>query len=487
MNVRDFINKLKESGLKADKVRALALETYNKNEVDEAIRAAFPDFKEPVEATAAGIAPAVNAETRANEIAEVCTMSGFSARTAEFILSAKTVEQVRSEILAARATEPVQGVARVGEEQAEKTRNALAGAIALRCAVAPKDIEGGEKAAAEITKSGFRGMSLSDMARECLENSGVSTRRMDRLGLVERALSRRSAPGHTTSDFPYILSAAVNKIALKGYENAPSTYQMWTGRGALTDYKSTNLVSVSGLSGFQEIPAGQPAKQMSMSDAKETAQLKDFGGLFILDRQAIINDDLNILTGIGKFLAGGRRKINALCYGQLTTTSLMSDGKALFHSDHKNLGSTAAISDTTITELVKLMRVQKDAKSNPLNISPFAFLTCAAKEGLALKYLATNIPFIADTSAASSTYRGRFQVISDAEIDSQISETAYFLVANPALFDTVTVYFLNGNDQPEIREEESANGDPLGMSWQVVLPVVAKALDYRTMAKNVGA
>ncbi|MEZ6883367.1 Clp protease ClpP, partial [Enterobacter sp. KB-280D8] len=79
------------------------------------------------------------------------------------------------------------------------------------------------------------------------------------------------------------------------------------------------------------------------------------------------NDDLNQLTDVPmKMGRAAKATIGDLVYAILTKNPKLSDGKALFHADHKNL-SAGAISVASLDESRKLMRLQKEGERT-LNI-----------------------------------------------------------------------------------------------------------------------
>lgn len=479
MELREFLKTLKESGVDATSARAAAEKKYGKDAID----ACFKEFYAEVERVAITV---IENRNDAKEIVELCTLAGCKERAADFIFEGKKIEEVRAAILASRKVEtPVQKV-EIKVEQSEKTRDFIKGTMLIRSGLPIEKTGLDAKETSSLIASGARNVKFSDMARMVLEDAGVSMRGKSHSDIMNMALKGRGLPpGMTSTDLPYVLNAGVQAVALKGFQSAEVTWDKWCSKGVLPNYIETPLVDLSGVSAIQEIPTGQPAKAITFVDSKEKATLIDIGGLLVIDNKAIVNDTLDILKVMTRIAQGVSVAVNKAAYAQLAST--MFDGKALFHADHKNLGSAAAITNTTITELVKLLRQMKDGKNNPLNIPGYNFLVSTEKEGVALQYLSPIIAAMQDPLSTASVYRGRFNVIADAEIDAQIASTSYFLMANPDMNDTVTVFTLDGQTEPKIVEQENMNGDPLGMSWQVSFPVVAKAASYKTMVKNVGA
>lgn len=416
------------------------------------------------------------------EIIELCEIAGTPERALAFIKEGKDIAGVRAALLEKPKSEPVQR-AKIEVDQTDKTREIMSDVLVLR--TLPAEKTGFDKAKIEeVRKSGYFNYRFSDFARVCLANAGVDTARMDSRKVFDH-ITKRGFAGHTSDDFAYALAGGVEKIAAKAFSMADVTWSQWCSVGDVSNYKATSIIDMSGISAVEEIKKGQPAKRATFADSKETAQLIDVGSEFVIDNQALANDDLDILKVAMRLSMGMASKVNAMAVAQLAST--MSDSKALFHTDHKNLGTTGAISDATISELFTLLGLMKDAKGNVLRVKGKNFLVSATKYATALKYLNPILLGLADTTANSSVFRGQFNVIAEPEIDKQIATTSYFLMADPLVNDTVMVLFKDGQREPELTEEVSTHGNPLGMSWRITLPVVAKAATWRSMAKNVGA
>lgn len=341
--------------------------------------------------------------------------------------------------------------------------------------------------AKDDTSNEFRGYSLSEMARMSLEKAGINTRRMDRMQMVGSAFT------HTTSDFPNILEDVMHKSMLKGWDEAPETFQQWTTKGSLSDFRPTSRVDINAFGSLTQVDEGAEYTYGTVGDRKETTQLATYGKLVNVTRQAIINDDLRALTKIPvKMGRAARRTIGNLVYAILTSNPNMQDGTALFHADHKNLGTAGSLATGTIDELRSLMARQTDADavnaavSGALGISPSFLIVPETLRGQAIITMEseTEIASSQNNSKKPNKVRNIAGVISDARLDST-STTAYYLVANPALYDTIEVSYLDGVEAPFLEQKMGWSID--GTEYKVRIDAGVKALDFRTMAKNAGA
>lgn len=327
----------------------------------------------------------------------------------------------------------------------------------------------------------FRGYGMTEMARMCLENRGVSTRNMDRLEMVGAAFT------HSSGDFPNLLQNVMFKSMLKGWEEAPETFQTWTNKGILTDFKPASRVGLNSVPNLDEIPAGAEYKYGTVGDRGETIQLATYGKLISMNRQTIINDDLQAFTRIPMMMGrAALRTIGNLVYAVLTSNPTMADGVALFHASHNNLGTTGALATGTIDELRALMAKQTDGNAHALGITPGYLIVPEALRGAAMVVMESETEIAANqnNSRKPNSVRNIASVISDARLDAN-STTQYYLVANPAMFDTIEVAYLDGVETPFLEQQQGWNID--GTSFKVRIDAGVKALDHRTMARNAGA
>lgn len=323
----------------------------------------------------------------------------------------------------------------------------------------------------------FNGYTLMEMARASLAQRGVGIAGMDRMSIVGMAFT------HSTSDFGNLLADVAHKSMLKGYEEAQETFQQWTSKGVLTDFREASRVDLSTFPSLDRVPEGAEYKYGSVGDNGEKIMLATYGKLFSITRQAIINDDLSALTRIPKIMGRAAiRSIGDLVYAVLTSNPKMSDGKALFHADHNNLATGADMSIAAISAAMTKMRLQKD-KNSTLDIRPKHLLTSVANEATAKALLLAEFdPALADAKVPNPI-RNMLNVISDPRLD-ETGVNASFMLADSGMYDTIEVAYLDGNDQPYIEQQEGFTVD--GAAFKVRIDAGVAPLSWRTMVKMPG-
>ncbi|MBS1188915.1 MAG: peptidase [Rhodocyclaceae bacterium] len=332
----------------------------------------------------------------------------------------------------------------------------------------------------------YRGLSLMDMARECLAMAHIDVRGKSKMDVVAAAFT-------STGDFPLLLSSVAEKAMLKGYEEADETFQKWTNVGQLGDFKAGKRLDLNTFPSLDKVAEGAEYKYASVGERGETVQLATYGKLFAITRQAIINDDLDAFSKIpARMGRAAIRTVGDLVYAILTGNPNMADGVALFHADHGNLLTGAALSTASTDAMRVAMARQKVGSEAALNIRLGYIIAPVSLEGAA-RVVANSeyeVGILDATNKLSNrnnttpnSMRGLFEVISDARLDAA-STAAWYGSANPGMYDTIEVSYLDGIQTPTLEQQGGWAVD--GVEFKVRLDAGVKALDFRTLAKNPG-
>jgi len=414
-------------------------------------------------------AAAVEAERkRVAEIAEVCRLGEIDAQ--KFIAEGVSVDECRKAVLvemAGRQKQTTQSNIVVGETEGEKNRSGLVNALQFRVART-----GLTNTKAELSDNGkrFANMSLLDMARTAVGDHSFG---MSKSQVVERAF-------HSTSDFPLILEDTVRKTLRSAYDVYPTTFEPFTRRTTTPDFKTISRNRLSDIDQLIKTAEGAEYKAGSISEEGEKYKVSKYGRLFQFTREMLINDDMDAFSQIPtKFGRAARRLESDLVWAVITANAAMADGVALFHGSHGNLGTTGTLSETTLSEIRKLMRLQKDLKGEPLNISPVYLAVPAALETLASKILTT----ISPDSVANVNPFSYLKLIVEPRLDAH-SPTAHYVFGDLMMTDILELATLEGEGLDVAREDHMKTDS---ISWRVRHEVGVAPIDWRGAAKNIGA
>lgn len=442
----------------------------------------------PGTAVAVTTEAAVEAATlRASEINEVCVRHNVAHLAAGLIRGGQTVEQARAAVLdeIAHRDAAAGGHRNVRIETVrDEMTTRLAGieqAIMHRVAVRTQLDDNGRQ---------FRGMSLLEMGREFLEANGVATRGLDKLALATRMLTFRAPGFHTTSDFPSLFANVANKRLRNAYDENPGTYGIWARRAPnAPDFKNISVAQLSGAPELLRTNEHGEFKYGTMKDGAETYAVVTYGRIVALTRQAIINDDLRGFDRlVSAFGSSARRLENRTVYSQLTANAALSDGFALFSTDHTNLstGGGSALQFSALTTARTAMRKQKGLQGEELNLAPSYLIVPAALEQAA--YQLTSNQYVPATKSEINEFRtgGRtaLEPVVEPLLDAA-SATAWYLAAANSQIDTVEYAYLDGAEGPVIESEMGFDVD--GVSYKCRLDFAAKAVDFRGLHKSNGA
>ncbi|MEQ4694499.1 ClpP-like prohead protease/major capsid protein fusion protein [Providencia manganoxydans] len=317
-------------------------------------------------------------------------------------------------------------------------------------------------------------MTLRELARMSLSDRGVGVASYNPMQMIAMAFT------HTTSDFGNILLDVANKSILQGWNEAEETFDLWTKKGQLSDFKVAHRVGMGGFNSLRTVREGAEYKYVTTNDKKETIALATYGELFSISRQAIINDDMSMLTDVPMKLGrAAKATIGDLVYVILTKNEKMqSDSKPLFSADHNN-SIKGGMDVATIGNGRTAMRKQKEG-SRTLNIRPAFMLVPTALEIAATQVVGSGSVKGADVNAnIINPIRNIAEIITEPRLDDQSDTTWYMASAKGT--DTIEVAYLNGVDTPYIDQQEGFTSD--GVTTKVRIDAGVAPVDYRGLLR----
>jgi phage major head subunit gpT-like protein len=346
-------------------------------------------------------------------------------------------------------------------------REAVSQAILHRVDPAKNKLEG---AARE-----FGGQTLMETARAMLHYMGVDTSGMSRNMIAARAMQ-------STSDFPAILADVANKSLRQGYMEAPRTFMPFCRKVNASDFKNINRVQLGEAPALERVNEKGEFNVGALKDDKASYALATYGKIISLSRQTIINDDLDAFSRMPQlFGAAGARLENATEWGLITANAALADGVALFHSTHKNLGTTGAPSETTLTEMRKLMRKQTGLDGTTvLNVMPQYLMVPAALETTAEKLLSA---VQATATSGVNPFAGKLQLIVEPLLDAASGGDAdWYASASPSQIDTIEYAYLEGEEGVYLETQTGFETD--GVQLKARLDFGAGVIDHRGLFAN---
>ena len=391
-----------------------------------------------------------------------------------------TAEIAAKKILAAlaRDVQPI-GATHVEtvEDEADKRRESVVASLLVRAGVADARTRDAARA------SQHRGAKLLDLARASLDLAGVKHGHMDQMQVVAAAFTQG------TGDFPILLENAMHKALQQAYATAPDTWSRFCATGSVSDFRAHNRYRVGSLGNLESVNELGEFRNKTIPDGeKSSVQIGTRGNIINLSRQAVINDDLGSFIGLAAMLGrAGRRTIEAAVYALLSENAglgpVMGDGKTLFHADHGNIGTGAAISVAGLDADRVLMASQTDVGGNDfLDLRPSVLLVPLSLGGTARVINGAQYdPDTANKLQKPNIVNGLFSDIVDTP---RLSGARRYLFAAPAEAPVLEVAFLDGNQEPYVEQQTGFTVD--GTQYKVRLDFGVSAIDYRGAVTNEG-
>jgi len=242
--------------------------------------------------------------------------------------------------------------------------------------------------------------------------------------VIERSL-------HTTSDFPVVMSAVVHATLAENYEAAAETFSLISNRNTVADLREVKVIEMGEGPQLEKITEKGEYKRGTVKESEEGFSMAHYGKVFGLTEKMLINDQLGAFT---RLIANWGRQVARL-EGDIVWNTIfnarLTDGKTLFHADHNNIATAAALSKDALIVARKLFRKQTDLDGNLINISP-RFLFVGTENEVTAQTLtqATTTPQTPDQTIPEAIRS--LTPVYEPRIDKLASDKAWFLFASTA-------------------------------------------------------
>ncbi len=330
----------------------------------------------------------------------------------------------------------------------------------------------------------------ADASKEKLFGGTVGFKRVDETQLAEAAqfldsVVKGRVPSHrlqeamSTSDFPYLFGAVIDRALYGAYTAMLPNYAGFVKQETVRDFRSVERYVVDGAQGQLDLVAegaGYPAD--SVSEAKYTYSVAKYGKRLPFSWETMINDDLDALKDMPQRLALAARRTEAKFVTGLFCTTTGPHG-SLYTSGNRNLVTTAygasannpPLSIKGLQDAMIVMANQVDADGEPIMVDAVTLVVPPALEITARNIInATMLDlnmaggFVAGL-ANSDGYqqrlmvenwmRGRVSLVVDPYIPlvatSSNGATSWFLFGNPSTGRPALVLGkLRGHEAPEL-------------------------------------
>ena len=416
---------------------------------------------------------------RVADITDLCRE--FDLDPAKHIEAGTTLDEVRSAVLE-ELKKSHAPVAMVIKDEGDKFREAAVDGLLLRSGLPVKN----EAAGAQQ----MRNLRIRDLMNTCARQEGIANPEMLPIEDLMRQFFSPSAA------FPAILDQTVQKAYVAGYETYPATFEQWTGKGQLSDFKPSKYNYTMGNAGeFLLIPEGGEVKHDTVAThLRPERQLRTWGRQFTLTREAIYNDDIGLVTTIpARYASAARKTINRQVYSVLGLNPVIFNGNNLFSAAHGNLITPGtAPSLKALQVAMNMMALMKNEEDELIYVVPRYVIVPIGlgdtfRELLGTKTLVVESSNSTITTQANPLHDRGLVIIEDPVLNTVNANGAieWYLAADRTSITTIQVDYLNGNEIPTIRRMEYPG--QLGYIWDIILDWGVTVMDYRGIIKNLGS
>ena len=250
-----------------------------------------------------------------------------------------------------------------------------------------------------------------------------------------------------------------------------------------------------------KLPRGGEADHAEREDQGESYKISRYAEQFVVDEQDFIDDNMGALRDTPvEFGEKASRQRPDLVYAiLLANPTLAATGRQLFNVTDGNLGSSSALSDSTLKAAIAAFGTVTE-KGVILNLRPTHLIV---PWGLHFtgKELRNSSQIIVAGTAGNVTTRGNANTLADegleqvteGRLDNGVTDpdsgttysgsaTTWFLASNQA--PTIEVAYRRGTGRmPQVRGFVLDKGQ-WGLGWDINLDIGAKAMEWRTLRKT---
>lgn len=313
----------------------------------------------------------------------------------------------------------------------------------------------------------YAGMTLREMARASLTERGVGVSGMNAMQIVGLAFT------HSTSDFGSILLDVAHKSIIKGWEEHIEDFDKFTTKGVLTDFRPAHRVGMGEFDQLDLLPEGAEYTYATLADQQTQITLATYGKAFSITRQAIINDDLGMLTKIPyKLGKAAKATIANLIFATLTGK------KDLFSKANGNLLENGEFGLTNLDKAIQMMNAHKsfDGKTQLL-IEPDYLLVPTALYTRAKQIIGSSSVEGAETNSGIINPLQNIVPIAKSQRLQAVSPSDWYLINREA----IEVSYLDGVETPFIDQMEGFDID--GIKTKVRIDAGVNVIDHRGLLK----
>lgn len=301
------------------------------------------------------------------------------------------------------------------------------------------------------------------------------------------------ASGFSTISLPGVLGNTVGRILLESYRMPDSVARKISKASSLSDFKvGATSYRLSSIGSLEKLPPGGEIKHGSLGEDSFTSKLETYAKMLTIDRQTIINDDLDAMASIPRLFG----RMAALSLELATFELLLSNPSNFFSAGNLNYveGATTNLSLESLGALMQKFADQVDADGKPVLLVP-RYLVVPTSLAAVAKQLVSSLELVGSTTAdalkpAGNPFVGSLEVLTSPYLNNTSipgsSAVAWYLFGSPNDLAAISISYLDGKQSPTIETAE-VDFHQLGISLRCYHDWGVSMEDHRAAAKSKGS
>lgn len=267
----------------------------------------------------------------------------------------------------------------------------------------------------------------------------------------------------TTSDFPQLFGDILDRQVLAAYQETPRTWQNYTKRSTVRDFREVKRFRVDGGEGvLEEVPEKTPYPEAAVTDDVYTWSVKKYGRRMPFSWEAMINDDLQALRDIPERFGRAARRSE-----ERFATALFVDANgphaSFYTGGNANIVTgNPALSLPALQTAFTVLSEQVDSDGEPIMIDMVELVVPPALEVTAQNILNATEVWLNENGGAANQQvhtvnwiRTKLHLSVNPYIpivaNNANGNTSWFMFANPNNGrPALEMGFLRGHEEPEI-------------------------------------
>jgi hypothetical protein len=326
--------------------------------------------------------------------------------------------------------------------------------------------------------------SMTDVCREAC--------RLARIDTVGKTPTQVIRLAFSSASMPNALGLAGDKLAAAIYGEQPRTWEAWTGRRSVSNFRQhTEIRPFLGNGAYTRVPPGGELQHAVLGEETYQFAVHNFARMFSITLEDLRNDDLDAVGAlIAELAREAPRTVSDAVYGKLldNTGSFFAEARGNFDD-----GADSVLNHDGLVAATKMLRQQHDKAGRLIGFVPKILLVGADLEATATRLV--HSLELRDTTAdtqypTGNPFHGKLEVVveprlSDPTFHESASATRWWLLAAPANACQIVAY-LDDKSTPTI-ETAPADFDRLGQQMRGVLAFGTAFSDHRAAVQMEGA